>query len=144
MSDDQGFDRDSDKSFTHGVDPTPHVEKPSLRSAEPSSRSETERARPAQSAPLLLPGDDALTRFLGGSPGAVFWRLLFASLIVGAFLMWLDIRPADIFNGLMQLVNRIWGLGFDAIREVADYILVGAALVIPVWLALRLLSMRGR
>jgi hypothetical protein len=88
-------------------------------------------------------GDEtALARFLGGSPGGVFLRLVFVSLIVGAFLMWLDIRPEDIFRGIIDLVNRIWGLGFDAIRVVGDYILAGAALVIPVWLVLRLLNMR--
>jgi hypothetical protein len=87
--------------------------------------------------------ETALTRFLGGSPGGVFLRLLFVSLIVGAFLMWLDISPADIFRGITDIINRIWGLGFDAIRVVADYILAGAAIVIPVWLVLRLLNMRN-
>ena len=84
-----------------------------------------------------------LTRFLGGPPGSVFLRLLFVSLIVGAFLMWLDIRPWDVFLGLKQLADRIWSLGFDAIREVADYILAGAVLVVPVWLVLRLMNMRN-
>ena len=84
-----------------------------------------------------------LNRFLGGSPGGVFLRLLFVSLIVGAFLMWLEIRPLDIFRGISDLVNRIWGLGFDAIRVVADYILAGAAIVVPVWLVLRLMNMRN-
>jgi hypothetical protein len=91
-----------------------------------------------------LPRDEtALTRFLGGSPGGVFLRLVFVSLIVGAFLMWLDIRPMDIFRGIKDLIDRIWGLGFDAIREIADYILAGAAIVIPVWLVLRLMNMRN-
>ena len=89
------------------------------------------------------PQETALNRFLGGSPGGVFLRLLFVSLIVGAFLMWLDIRPWDIFRGLQQLVDRFWGLGFDAIREIADYILAGAAIVVPVWLVLRLMNMRN-
>jgi hypothetical protein len=84
-----------------------------------------------------------LNRFLGGSPGGVFLRLVFVSLIVGAFLMWLDIRPADIFRAINDLINRIWGLGFDAIREIADYILAGAAIVVPVWLVLRLMNMRN-
>jgi hypothetical protein len=48
-------------------------------------------------------------------------------LIVGAFLLRLDIRPLDVFRGLKQLIV-IWGLGFDAIREIADCILVGAVL----------------
>ena len=88
------------------------------------------------------PQETALNRFLGGSPGGVFLRLLFVSLIVGAFLMWLEIRPLDIFRGISDLVNRIWGLGFDAIRVVADYVLAGAAIVVPVWLVLRLMNMR--
>jgi hypothetical protein len=87
--------------------------------------------------------ETALNRFLGGSPVGVFLRLVFVSLIVGAFLMWLDIRPVDIFRGITDLVNRIWGLGFDAIREIADYILAGAAIVVPVWLVLRLMNIRN-
>jgi hypothetical protein len=90
-----------------------------------------------------VPQETALNRFLGGSPGGVFLRLLFVSLIVGAFLMWLDISPWEVFRGLKQLVDRIWGLGFDAIREIADYILAGAAIVVPVWLVLRLMNMRN-
>jgi hypothetical protein len=87
--------------------------------------------------------DTTLTRFLGGPPGSVFLRLLFVCLIVGAFLMWLDIRPWDVFLGLKQLVDRLWNLGFGAIREIADYILAGAVLVVPVWVVLRLMSMRN-
>ena len=97
---------------------------------------------PAPSGVRLGPQETALNRFLGGSPGGVFLRLLFVSLIVGAFLMWLEIRPLDIFRGITDLVNRIWGLGFDAIRVVADYIVAGAAIVVPVWLVLRLMNMR--
>ncbi len=93
--------------------------------------------------PASGPQDTPLNRFLGGSPGGVFLRLLFVSLIVGAFLMWLDISPWDVFLGLKQLVDRIWGLGFDAIREIADYILAGDAIVVPVWLVLRLMNMRN-
>jgi hypothetical protein len=98
---------------------------------------------PAPSGVRSGPQESALNRFLGGSPGGVFLRLLFVSLIVGAFLMWLDISPWEVFRGLKQLVDRIWGLGFDAIREIADYIVAGAAIVVPVWLVLRLMNMRN-
>jgi hypothetical protein len=108
------------------------------RSSEPPHWSQN----PA-GAPQWHHADTPLTRFLGGSPVAVFVRLLFVSLIVGAFLMWLDIRPIDVFQGLTRFVNRIWSLGFDAIRDIADYILAGAVIVIPVWLVLRLLNMRN-
>lgn len=87
--------------------------------------------------------ESALHRFLGGSPTAVFVRLLFVSLIVGAFLFWLDIRPRDIIDGIISLFNHLYGLGFQAVREVFDYILAGAVIVVPVWLIVRLLNMRG-
>jgi hypothetical protein len=98
--------------------------------------------RPPAGPPLPHP-DSALVRFLGGSPGGVFLRLFFVSLIVGALFMWLDIRPIDIWRGLTDLIDRISRLGFDAVREVFNYVLVGAAIVVPVWLVLRLMNMRG-
>jgi Family of unknown function (DUF6460) len=82
-------------------------------------------------------------RFLGGTPVGVVVKLFFLSLIVGALLMWLDIRPVDIFQGLIRVLNRVWALGFDAVRELGDYLLAGAVIVVPVWLVFRLLSMRG-
>ncbi|TPV97373.1 MAG: hypothetical protein USCAAHI_03200 [Beijerinckiaceae bacterium] len=104
----------------------------------------TAPGQPPSTSNVPAPHDETpLNRFLGGSPGGVFLRLVFVSLIVGAFLMWLDIRPADIFRAINDLINRIWGLGFDAIREIADYILAGAAIVVPVWLVLRLMNMRN-
>jgi hypothetical protein len=89
------------------------------------------------------PENTALNRFLGGSPGAVFLRLLFVSLIVGAFFMWLEIRPEDIFRGILEIVDHIRRLGFNAIREVASYIFAGAVIVVPIWLVLRLMQMRN-
>ena len=84
-----------------------------------------------------------VARFLGGSPLAVFFRLLFASLLVGAFLVWLDITPFDVFANLRRLVDYVWSLGFDAVREIGRYILAGAVIVVPLWLILRLMSLRA-
>ena len=88
--------------------------------------------------------DNALTRFFGGAPLAVLLRLLLVSLIVGAMLVWLEIRPADIIYGGERFFARLWNMGFDAIRDVAEYIIAGAIIVIPVWLVMRLLAMKGR
>jgi hypothetical protein len=86
--------------------------------------------------------DNALRRFLGGSPGSVFIRLFFISMIVGALLMWLEIRPLDIFRAIDRLVQRLWDLGFDAIREIIEYVLAGAVIVVPIWFVARLLGQR--
>lgn len=84
-----------------------------------------------------------LRRFLGGSPANVAGRLFLVSLIVGALFMWLGVSPADLWRGVNDLFVRISRLGFDAVREVINYVLVGAAVVIPIWFVLRLLDMRN-
>ena len=46
-------------------------------------------------------------------------------------------------RAISDLIDRISRLGFDAVREIVNYVLVGAAIVVPVWFVLRLLNMRG-
>ena len=89
-----------------------------------------------------VPPGNGLTRFLGGSPAAVLVRLLLMSLVVGALLVWLDIRPYEIFRAFERFFQRIWLMGFDAVRELAAYVVAGALIVVPVWLVLRLMNMR--
>jgi hypothetical protein len=89
------------------------------------------------------PPRSAVARFLGGSPIAVFFRLLFASILVGALLVWLDISPFQIFDNLRRLVDYVWSLGFDAVREIGRYVAAGAIIVVPIWLLLRLMSFRA-
>jgi len=100
------------------------------------------RWTPAAAPPAPAAADTPLHRFLGGTPSAVFARLFFMSLIVGALLMWLDIRPWDIFNALQHLFQRLYNLGFDAVREIVEYVLAGAVLVVPIWLIARLMGNR--
>ena len=86
--------------------------------------------------------DRPLHRFLGGSPFAVLVRLVVVSLLVGVLLMWLNIRPFDVFGILSDLVARVWALGLDGLREFGSYIVAGAAIVLPLWLLGRVLSYR--
>lgn len=94
--------------------------------------------------PSSMASNNALENFLGGSPLNVAVRLFFISLVVGALLMWLDIKPIDIIRGVQAFFDRIYRLGFDAVRELASYVLAGAAIVIPAWFVLRLLNVGGR
>ena len=106
----------------------------------PSSRTQT---RPPEDDRWRRP-DTPLMRFLGGSPAGVFVRLFLLSIIVGALLLWLDIRPIDIFHGIGRLAQRVWALGFGAVRELGDYLVAGAVIVVPLWFVYRLLVMRRR
>ncbi len=83
---------------------------------------------------------DTLTRFLGGSPGRIAIQLIAMSFIVGIILSVLGVSPYDILNGLERLVNRIWNMGFDAFRWLWRYFLLGAAIVIPIWLIMRVVN----
>ena len=100
--------------------------------------------READLAAARQPAPSDLENFLGGSPTAVLIRLAIVSLIVGFFLVWLDIRPVDVVIGLRGIVERFWNAGFDAVRDIVEYVLAGAAIVVPLWVAMRLLNMRSR
>jgi hypothetical protein len=85
-------------------------------------------------------GNNGISNFLGGSPGAVFLRLAFLSLVVGALLKWLDLHPRDILRGLRNFVESIYEMGFDAVRVAFEYFVVGAMIVVPIWFVLRLMN----
>ncbi|ABD09301.1 conserved hypothetical protein [Rhodopseudomonas palustris HaA2] len=89
--------------------------------------------------------DDSLTRFLGGSPLAVLFRLVLMSILVGVVLAAIGLDPWNILVSIRLLFQRIWDLGFDAISGVWRYFLLGAGIVIPIWLLTRLFGTpRGR
>ena len=79
-------------------------------------------------------------RMMGGSPLAVVGRLLIVSLLVGAVMSWMDIDPMAIFDWVQGAAVRLWATGFQSLHQVGRYIVTGAALVVPVWLLLRLTS----
>lgn len=79
-----------------------------------------------------------VTRFFGGSPARVAIQLVVLSFFLGLVLHALGVSPYDIVNGLSDLARRIYDMGFDTIGTVFRYILLGAVIVVPVWLVIRL------
>ncbi len=79
-------------------------------------------------------------RFLGGSVGSVIVKLLFLSLLVGAFMSLLGITPPDLLDRAYGMVRALSDLGFEAFGTVGTWLFYGAVVVIPIWLVLRLLS----
>ena len=89
--------------------------------------------------------NDSVSRFFGGSPLAVLGRLILLSILVGVILSALGLDPFDIVRSIEQLVRHIWNMGFDAVRWVWRYFLLGAVIVIPIWIIVRLFKApRGR
>jgi hypothetical protein len=81
-------------------------------------------------------------RFLGGSPGAVLVRLIFLSLLVGAFMAFLGLTPFGLIDQLTVWLRSIFDLSFDTVRQIGRWVLYGAIVVVPIWLLTRLFSFR--
>lgn len=80
------------------------------------------------------------SRFLGGSPLAVIGRLVMVSILVGVVLTALGLDPFDIMRSIERLLRQIWDMGFDAVRWLWRYFLLGAVIVIPIWIVMRLIN----
>ena len=86
-----------------------------------------------------------VARFFGGPPLSVIFRLVLLSILIGVILEVLGLDPWNVIDSLRRLILRIWDMGFDAVRWLWRYLLLGAALVVPIWLTMRLMGVaRGR
>ena len=83
--------------------------------------------------------NDALARFFGGPPLSVLLRLILLSILVGVILAAIGLDPLNIVRSIERLVRSIWDMGWDAVAWVWRYFLLGAVIVVPIWLLVRLL-----
>jgi Domain of unknown function (DUF6460) len=81
---------------------------------------------------------DYVQRFFGGPPLAVLGRLVMLSILVGVILAAIGLDPWNIIESVRQLIERVWNMGFDAVRWLWRYFLLGAVIVVPIWLLVRL------
>jgi hypothetical protein len=81
-----------------------------------------------------------VTRIFGGSPLGVLARLVLVSVLVGVVLSALGLDPFDIVRSIERLIRNIWNMGFDAVRWLWRYFLLGAVIVIPIWIIVRLIN----
>ena len=88
----------------------------------------------------MATGNDTVAKIFGGSPLAVLGRLILVSILVGVILSVLGLDPFDIIHSIERLVRNIWNMGFDAVRWLWRYFLLGAVIVIPIWLIMRLVN----
>lgn len=79
-------------------------------------------------------------RMLGGSPLSVLLRLVVLSVVVGIVLSTLGLTPGELFRKLDFLLQSFFNMGFRWMETLAGYFLIGAVIVIPIWLLARLLG----
>jgi hypothetical protein len=79
------------------------------------------------------------SRFFGGPPLSVIFRLILLSILVGVILKVLGLDPLHLLRSLEDLIREVWNMGFDALVWLWRYFLLGALIVVPIWLVLRLM-----
>ena len=76
---------------------------------------------------------------------ATLAKLAVLSFIVGWILVQFDISPEDIFDNFGETLRRIYEMATSAVEWSAGYIVIGAVIVIPIWLfSLLLGAIKGR
>ena len=83
-----------------------------------------------------------LNRFIGGSPASVLAKLIFLSLLVGAFMAFLGVTPLRLIEGIFDWIASILDLSLDTVKEIGLWVLYGAVIVVPLWLLSRLFGRR--
>ena len=85
---------------------------------------------------------DGLNRFLGDTPLRVLIKLLILSLAAGFLMSVFGLYPDDILYAVRNFVLDLWYSGFAALGRIGDYLLLGAVIVVPLFMVIRLLSFR--
>ncbi len=80
-----------------------------------------------------------ISRFFGGPPLAVIGKLVLLSILIGVVLATFGFDPRNIVESVRRLVSGVWNMGFDTVRWLWHYFLLGAVIVVPIWLILRLI-----
>lgn len=83
------------------------------------------------------------SRILGDTPGRVLVRLIFLSLVAGVIMAALGIEPYDIIESIRRFFEDVWNMGFSAFDKALRYFLLGAVVVIPIWIIIRVLKIGG-
>ncbi len=83
-----------------------------------------------------------MTRFLGDTPLRVFLKLVVISFLVGVVMSAFGWSPLDVIANIRDFFLDIWNMGFSALERFFGYFLLGAAIVLPAFIILRLFSYR--
>ena len=81
-----------------------------------------------------------LNRLFGGPPLSVIFRLILLSILIGVILEVIGLDPWNVIESVERLIEHIWNMGFDAVRWLWRYFLLGAVIVVPIWFLVRLLK----
>lgn len=85
--------------------------------------------------------DFKMDRIFGGPVLATIFKLAVASVAVGIVLAILGIKPIDLWRDFLDTAIRVWEMGFEAIDWSFQYLVLGAIVVVPIFIVVRLWTM---
>lgn len=72
------------------------------------------------------------------------WKLVLASLLVGLGLDYFNISPADLIHDIPDTVARLYHAALRLVIWGGKYVLLGAIIVVPVWLLMNITSLKDK
>lgn len=94
----------------------------------------------------MAENDSLKTRILGRNAGSTILKLVVASIIVGAVFSFFGLSAREFWRGIFSGTRSVLAAIGDNVGDVAmtlgAYLLIGAAVVAPIWIIARLLSGR--
>ena len=85
---------------------------------------------------------DGFNRILGDTPMRTVVKLIILCVVVGFIMSTFGIYPGNILYWIRHVFFDLWRDGFAALGRVGDYLLLGAVIVIPLFIISRILNWR--
>ncbi|MEO1749226.1 MAG: DUF6460 domain-containing protein [Pseudomonadota bacterium] len=79
---------------------------------------------------------------LGDTVGRTIIKLVVISILVGMVMSVFGWTPAGIVQGFVDFFANLWAQGFAALGRFGDWLILGASVVIPVFIIMRLMNYR--
>lgn len=84
----------------------------------------------------------SVNSFLGDSVGRTIIKLIVISLLVGMVMNIFGFGPLDVVDAVVDFFVRLWQSGWAALGRFGDWLILGATIVVPIFIIMRLLSYR--
>jgi hypothetical protein len=83
-----------------------------------------------------------VNRFLGDTVARTIIKLIVVSILVGMAMNVFGLYPVDIFYAFRDFIVNLWEKGWAALGRFGDWLILGAMVVVPVFVLLRVLNYR--
>ncbi|WP_273720961.1 MULTISPECIES: DUF6460 domain-containing protein [unclassified Bartonella] len=83
---------------------------------------------------------NSLHRFLGGTLGRVVLKLLILSFLAGIIMNFLGWTPESLVQKMIKFLKSLWETGFITLTNLSYLTMMGAIIVVPIFLILRILE----